>query len=103
MSNECDRGTFLASSLATSTGSGTVASTTESPAKPIPKRPLGKTGCQVTMGFCGESTGKPSHHRQAGEPDRETPVTDRPGAGANRWFSLIMEQRQSNHRGDRYG
>jgi len=59
MSEECDRRTFLTSSLAASTGLGTtasggifaktVASTTEPPTKPIPKRPLGKTGYQVTI------------------------------------------------------
>ena len=59
MSKECDRRTFLTSNLAASTGLGTtasggifaktVASTTEPPTKPIPKRPLGKTGYQVTI------------------------------------------------------
>jgi aryl-alcohol dehydrogenase-like predicted oxidoreductase len=59
MSKERDRRTFQTSSPAASTGLGTtasggifaktVASTTEPPAKPIPKRPLGKTGYQVTI------------------------------------------------------
>ena len=59
MSREGDRGTFLTSGLAGSTGLGTtasggifaktVASTTDLPNKPIPKRPLGKTGYQVTI------------------------------------------------------
>jgi len=59
MSNESDRRTSLTGSLAASTGSRTtasggilaktVASTAEPPAKSIPKRPLGKTGCQVTI------------------------------------------------------
>ncbi|MFC1532915.1 hypothetical protein ACFL7M_06080 [Thermodesulfobacteriota bacterium] len=41
MSKECDRRTFMTSSLG--------ASTTGPPTKPIPKRPLGKTGYQVTI------------------------------------------------------
>ncbi len=59
MNKECDRRTFLKGSLAASTGlcltaSGniiakTLAGATKLSDKPIPKRPLGKTGHQVTI------------------------------------------------------
>ncbi len=59
MNKRCDRRTFLKGSLAVSAGFGlstsgsiiakTVARATELSTKPIPKRPLGKTGHQVTI------------------------------------------------------
>ena len=56
MDSECDRRTFLKSSLAASTGLGLTASdiiaetaATGQSAMPIPKRPLGKTGREVTI------------------------------------------------------
>ena len=79
MKNERDRRTLLTTGLAASSGSGatatggvsakTVASTAEPPAKPIPKRPLGKTGYQVTIyGLGGLFTvARHDHHHEAVE------------------------------------
>lgn len=79
MSEECDRRTSPTSGLAAPTGFGTaasggisaktVASTTEPPTKPIPKRSLGKTGCQVTIyGLGGLFTvARHDHHDEAVE------------------------------------
>lgn len=79
MDGGCDRRTFLKTSLAASTGVGltlsagmvpeTLAAASAASSKPLPKRPLGKTGNQVTIYGLGGlfTTSMPDRHDQAVE------------------------------------